>query len=62
MSTVAIGRSRPERERPGFGCPWCGAPLDDLPDKVLIQGWMPCCGCWLDGRTAARLLNGRKLL
>jgi hypothetical protein len=58
---IAVTKSLPERETPGFGCPNCGAPLDLLRENRLAWG-LRCCGYHPRGAELARLMRARLLL
>lgn len=65
-TTTALTAYRPRRERQGFGCPFCGEPVNLEASGVLhsLAGGhgLPCCGYVVDGLDAVRLLRAARLL
>lgn len=53
-----------KRESPGYGCPECGEriPLEDAEIGVQLITGLRCCGAYLDGEQAARLLKAARLI
>ena len=65
--TIAIPRHHhPQREDEGFGCPWCGAPLNlldpDLTRQLTFGNGIPCCGYWPSDEEAGRWLRAARAI
>ena len=55
----------PVRETPGFGCGGCARPLSASPRdlrRMAATGRMDCCGYYLDGEHAVRILKAADAL